>query len=537
MKDMFQDKRTQTVLLVLSMVFIFFGIVFRFFRITDDDFIFYDEGYYLNYNRQVMSIIANHHPQDFRDFFNAFGAYLRTSLASAKALWFMVVNARVYFSGFYAWFFPRVVSACSGGVTLLVLFFFARRFFENRILAWLSVVLLSVYPSHVFYSRLGLQESLSTLLVLSGFFLYVFPPRFGGRAVLSAVAFAGAFFTNYRLIILPVFYLFAEVWLAFCDRRAVNIRKLVWVTVAFFSLVFLIGSLDGGKNTYITFGWMFHQANLAKQQFHLFNFFSFPYYIFRLDNWILGAVFLGNIYLLYQKKFRAVFPFLCVCVQMLIFSFASEKGARYLCVMTPFIAMAVAYFLYSVFLEQPYNRVAWAMCGLVMLSLMYWKSWSLAKSSSDYRAATEFIMSRGGTEGFVSTQNYVQNLYVPNPDKVQPCPATFEELFLLASQGYRYLVLCPQAYVSLAEDNERFNPRLTGFLEFVRTRIKPLKVYPHFNDVLLERFVFDHNEQLLRSIRFLNQARVHGYAELRIYDLSQVIKEALTLMRKARGRL
>jgi len=91
--------------------------------------------------------------------------------------------------------------------------------------------------------------------------------------------------------------------------------------------------------------------------------------------------------------------------------------------------------------------------------------------------------------------------------------------------------------VSLAEDNERFNPRLTGFLEFIRTRIKPLKVYPHFNDVLLERFVFDHNEQLLRSIRFLNQARVQGYAELRIYDLSHVIKEALTLMQKARGLL
>ncbi|HOY10834.1 MAG TPA: hypothetical protein PLB05_12285, partial [Candidatus Omnitrophota bacterium] len=211
-------------------------------------------------------------------------------------------------------------------------------------------------------------------------------------------------------------------------------------------------------------------------------------------------------------------------------------GARYLCVMTPFIAMAVAYLLYTVFSEQPHNRVAWAVCGLVMLSLMYWKSWSLAKSTSDYRAATEFIMSRGGTEGFVSTQNYVQNLYVPDPDKVRPCPATFEEVFFLASHGYRYLVLCPQAYVSLAESNERFNPRLTGFLEFVRTNIKPLKVYPHFNDVLLERFVFDHNEQLLRSIRFLNQAHTQGYAELRIYDLSQVVQEALILMRRARGR-
>ncbi|HOY09371.1 MAG TPA: hypothetical protein PLB05_04770 [Candidatus Omnitrophota bacterium] len=537
MSELIRDKRTTgTILLVLATLFIFFGVIFRCFHITDNDFIFYDEGYYLNYNRQVMFIIANHPPQDFGDFFNAFGAYLRTSLASAKALWFLVVNARVYFVGFHAWYFPRVVSAVSGILTLLILFFFTGRFYENRTVSWLAVVILAVYPSHVFYSRLGLQEALSTLLVLAGFFLYIFPPRFGPRAVLSALAFAAAFFTNYRLIILPVFYLFAEVWLAFCDRRPVNIRKLAWVTVAFFSMVFLIGSLDGGKNTYITFGWMFHQANLAKKQFHLINFFSFPYYIFRLDNWILGALFFGNIYFLYQKRFRVVFPFLCVCLQMLIFSFASEKGARYLCAMTPFIAMSVAYLLYSVFSEQPHNRVAWVMCGLAMISLMYLKSWSVAKSTSDYRAATEFIMSQGRPAGFVSTQNYVQNLYVPDAHKVQPCPSDFEGLFYLASQGYRYLVLCPQAYVSLAENNERFHPRLTSFLEFVRTHIKPVKVYPHFNETLLERFVFDHNEQLLRSIRFLNQARVHRYGELRVYDLSQVVNEALSLMRKVQGR-
>ena len=535
MSELIRNKRTRNILLVLAGLFISFGVLFRFFDITNNDFMFYDEGYYLNYNRLVMYIIANHAPQGFGDFFNAFGAFLRTSLASAKALWFLVVNSRVYFAGFDAWYFPRVVSALSGTLTLFVLFFFARRFYENRAVAWLSVVILAVYPSHVFYSRLGLQEALSTLLVLSGFFLYVIPARFGARAVLSALAFAAAFFTNYRLIILPVFYLFTEAWLSFCDKRPFNIRKLVWVTTAFYSFVFLVGSLDGGKNTYITFGWMFHQAHLAKQQFHWINFFSFPYYLFRLDNWILGALFFGNIYLLSQKRYRAVFPFLCVCLQMLIFSFASEKGARYLCVMTPLIAMSVAHMLYVLFAEQPYNRVVWAVCGLAMISLMYLKSWSLAKSTSDYRAAAEFILSKGKQVKFVSTQNYIQNLYVPDPERVLPCPAKFEGLFYLASQGYRYLVLCPQAYVSLADNNERFHPRLTGFLEFVRTRIKPLKVYPHFNDVLLERFVFDHNEQLLRSIRFLSQAHTQGYGELRIYDLSQVVSEAVSFMQRSKA--
>ena len=535
MKGLIQSRRTRSILLVLAVLLILFGVLFRFFHITNNDFVFYDEGYYLNYNRLVMYIIANHPPENFGDFFNAFGAFLRTSLASAKALWFLLVNSRIYFAGFDAWYFPRVVSAFSGTATLILLFFFARSFYGNSTVAWLAVVILAVYPSHVFYSRLGLQEALSTLLVLFGFFLYVVPARFGFRAVLSALAFAAAFFTNYRLIILPGFYLVAEVWLAFCDKRPVDIRKMVWVTVAFFSLIFLIGSLDGGKNTYITFGWMFHQANLAKEQFHLINFFSFPYYLFRLDNWLLGGLFFGNVYLLYQKRYRAAFPFLCVCLQMFIFSFASEKGARYLCVMTPLIAMSVAYLLYILFEEQPYNRVVWAMCGLAMISFMYLKSWSLAKSTSDYRTAAEFILSKGQQVKFVSTQNYVQNLYVSDPENVQPSPADFEGLFYLASQGYRYLVLCPQAYVSLAENNERFHPRLTEFLEFVRTHIKPLKVFSHFNDVLLERFVFDHNEQLLRSIRFLNQARVHGYGELRIYDLPQIVSEAISLMQRAKS--
>ncbi len=530
MTDLFQHKRSRLILSMLVGVFVFFGIIFRFYHISRNDFVFYDEGYYLNYNRLVMYLVSRHTPQGFDDFYRSFGAFLRTSLASAKALWFLVVNARVYFLGFDAWFFPRIVSALSGTATLFLLFLFSRRFYEKPAVACLSVVILALLPSHVFYSRLGLQEALSTLLVLLGFYFYVFPAHFSPRAFLAAGCFAAAFFTNYRLIILPVLFLFAEIWLSFSRKEPPHIRKFIWTTLTFFCCVFMIGNLDGGKNTYITFGWMFHQANLAKQQFSFLNLFSFPYYLFRLDNWILGFLFFGNILFIVQKKWRLCFPFLCVCLQMLIFSFASEKGARYLCVMTPFIAMSVAALLYFLFMEQPANRYVWAACGLTMICLMYLKSWALTKSVSDYRTATEFILSTGKQVKFVSTQNYIQNLYVSDPDRIRECPSHFQGLFSLYSQGCRFLVLCPQAYVSLAENQERFSPRLVSFLDFIRSSMTPVKVFPHFNDVLLERFVFDHNEQLLRSVRFLSEARAKGYGELRVYDLSQIMNKALAIL-------
>ena len=161
---------------------ILLGVAFRFYQITDSDFVFFDEGYYLNWNRPLGEILAVHHLKE-GEVFQALAAFLSHTLASGKTLWFLLVDSRFFWGGLQDWSFPRVLAAILGVGTLLLTYAFSWRYFGNKKIALLSAALLAVLPSHVFYSRIGLQESLSTFLVLAGFYFYTFPAVFNGRTL------------------------------------------------------------------------------------------------------------------------------------------------------------------------------------------------------------------------------------------------------------------------------------------------------------------------------------------------------------------
>ena len=78
----------------------------------------------------------------------------------------------------------------------------------------------------------------------------------------------------------------------------------------------------------------------------------------------------------------------------------------------------------------------------------------------------------------------------------------------------------PQAYISFTDDGRKFSRPLTGYLRFITTNIKPVKVFHHFNQPVLERFVFEHNENLKRSLDFLNTPDA-SLGQLKIYDMAQ----------------
>src|SRR5262249_19235018 len=79
-------------------------------------------------------------------------------------------------------------------------------------------------------------------------------------------------------------------------------------------------------------------------------------------------------------------------------------------------------------------------------------------------------------------------------------------------------ILGPQMYVGLTQDNKSMSRELTGLLKFFDTQVMPLKVFPHMSRAMLERFTFEHNENLMRSIDFLDSGDEH-LGMLRIYSI------------------
>lgn len=306
----------------------------------------------------------------------------------------------------------------------------------------------------------------------------------------------------------------------------------------FFCCVFLIGGLDDGRNTRTVFAWMFHQGHLAEGKFDPINLFSYPYYLFRLENLFFGMLFFGgNLYLVWQRRWQELLLFVLVLAQMLVFSFTSDKGARYLCAVMPFIAIASAHvlvFLYEKSLRPQWRRTVVVCAGIIFLGLAL-KSFAIAAISSDYRRVTEDLTQGQAGVKLVTTQPYVLNLFVDNPKDIADCPHNFSGLLERSAQGYRYLVLDPQAYISWTENEVRFLPELANYLGFLRHKVRPQRIYRNFNSAMMERFVFEHSENLQRSIEFLRQNPREHFGAILVYDFSEIVPQMLNLLSHAHG--
>lgn len=521
-----ESKNTQKILITAFLSVSLIGIIFRFYKITANQFFFYDEGLYLNLNRKFLTIVEHNFPQNFQDFFRTLEMLWYLSLGTGKAFWIFLPELRVYFLGMEAWYFARVPAAIFGTLTLGVVFLLAKRYFNSLWIGLLSAAILAIFPSHVYYSRLGMQETMSSFFFITSIYLYLYPPQLGFRTFLSGFFLACVYFSNYRMIIAPIFIIFMELYTSIASRKDVNYRKLLWHTLTFFTVVIFIGSSYGARNFSVTLPWMFYQQQLSEGHFNLLNFLSYPFYIFYLEGFFLGVIFFGNIYFLARKKWHEGLFFSLVCLAMAVFCLPLEKAARYIGVVMPLIAIASAsliVFLWGHF-KTPAMKMAVRLLTFLVLAQLLINSFFITSAKNDYEASLKFILSRDRKALVLSTQHWIQRLYVRNPDSVQEAPHSFNQLLNLYLQGYRYLVIDVQAYISFTKDKKHFSLPLEDHLEFISRYVTPIKEFPHFNKLMVKRFVAEHNQDLQGSLAFLNQNTDGHLGALRIYDLRDCIK-------------
>jgi len=123
------------------------------------------------------------------------------------------------------------------------------------------------------------------------------------------------------------------------------------------------------------------------------------------------------------------------------------------------------------------------------------------------------------TSKVISTQAQIQQLFAQKNQDVIEAPRSINHLISHYKNGYRYFVIGPQAYVSWTKNKKRFDPPLADYMNFFVNHVRPIKSYSHFHQDLLERFVLDHNEDLVRSLRFIKMNRKENYGALKIYDI------------------
>jgi hypothetical protein len=172
------------------------------------------------------------------------------------------------------------------------------------------------------------------------------------------------------------------------------------------------------------------------------------------------------------------------------------------------------------------NGRVWVLAAgvLAVLGMLYFSA-SLTLARTDYENAVDFITDRDPQALIVSTQPVVESLFLSNEKKMVPCPNDLYSLLNLYKQGARYLILDPQAYISWTINGRRFSPPLDDFLETALKSVQPIETFPHLNNILLKRFVLDHNEQIIDSLTFLSHAQAEQYGRIRIYDLGTILNK------------
>lgn len=512
MKIPYFSKFTINSLLILCAALALF---FRSYNITHYNFIFYDEGMYLDYNRAFLQIVANNPPKNLSEFFIILKMIFNAALATPKALWFFIVNLRVFVVGEDGLYFSRVISAVSGILTVGLTFLWAKQYFKSVPIAIISALLLALLPSHVFYSRQGMQEALSCLLFLLSLYAFIFSKKgFSFMVIMSGFMMFAVFMTNYRMIVGPIFIFLFIGYEYFVMKKVIDFKKLSIFLASFILGFIVLAILQDGINLKVNLAWMMNQAGESGQYRQWYNFFSFPYYVFKLENVLFGIIFFGSFYFCLKLKFQGLLPFLIVILQMFLFSFAAEKGSRYLCVVLPFMCMAVAFILSQFY--QKSQRVVGLILIIMILGFMYTLS-MLVTTSSSYQKAIAWLKNRDEKALIISTQPMIEKLFVSQSDTIVALPNDIPQLADLVQQGYRYLIIDPQLYVSWTKDQKRFSFPEKDFIVYLRARSQLIATLPHFNAMLLERFVLDHNQDLKQSLNFLSTSGNHG--DIYIYDL------------------
>jgi len=524
MKVIFRKYESITIFVLI--VIIVFGLFSRFYNIVDDNFVYFDEGKYLNTNRWFVSWIdQNISSLGVVKLLKSLRVLVYLGLATEKPLWYFFSDLRVFFLGEKAWFFPKLLSAIFGSLTVALVYLFSKKYYKCRWTAILAVAILAVYPSHVYYSRLALQETASAFFFLSGMYFYFFPRKFHFNTFLSGFFFACTYLTNYRMIIVPVFPALCELYLALQNRRMPNFRKFIWNILTCFTVIICLAALKDGIHFKYIYAWVFMQIRWVSTNFNILKFLSYPYYIFKLEGIEIGVLFFLNFLLLFLKRTDIFLISFIAFFQMLLFSFPYEQALRYLCIIMPFIAMSVARFIIFLFQQshlERYKPVFFIFVYLMFIGQIL-RINKILHFSTDHNKAIIEILTDDQEAKILTTVPSITGLLVKK-GHFEKVPRTFYGFAQLYNQGYRYLIVDPQIYVDHTFSGYRFDPNLIHYLQRIRKGIEPYRIFPHMEQALLERFVFDHTMDLKDSLSFLRLSQKNHWGELYVYSMDEIMK-------------
>lgn len=205
---------------IFLIVIVLVAFILRFWRLGDYPAFNADEAA-IGYNAYClietgMDEHANPWPVHFQSF-NDF----------KPGLYFYLVLPFVKYMGLNEWA-VRIPGALMGVGTVVVLYFFVRKLFEDERIAFVSSFFLAISPWHIHFSRGAWEVNAAAFFILSGLYLFIkgVTENKGRYVFLSVFPLVASFYTYHAArIVLPVLGLGVKI--AYRDKLKLNLKTIL----------------------------------------------------------------------------------------------------------------------------------------------------------------------------------------------------------------------------------------------------------------------------------------------------------------------
>jgi len=441
----------------------------------------------------------------------------------------------------------NVVNAIFGTLTILAVFFLARRMYDDRI-GLIAALIFSVMGYHIHYSRSWLAEADTMFFLVLAFFFYYRSrfryPELSQKDLALCGLLLGIGFTvhNRCIVIFGLIFLLDLLlfWRPGGIARPVKQLRIFLLTgffllpsflwESFYHLVFIIFRRLQIPMTTPTFleqvlygFWHSLLWGYISENFRPAGFLTFPY-LYQHTNGILALLLLvAGLYLAFRRRSHAdrilgawfVFPFV-------FYSLANAGLTRFFALILPPAAILSA----AAFFPVPGNKggmslwTRWAQPIVLILLVLTGVACSWVRvlpPASGYAKAMAFLKDQDTTRQIATGMPLCQ-VYV-GVDNVKQPPESLEALEALYREGFRYYVIDYNRIIYTYYQMNRVE-----VMDQITKRLDPVSSTQ--NDFIgRPQNSFEGNLYFWKTLAMMKKGREQKMDQIRIFDLDEYFSE------------
>ena len=436
------------------------------------------------------------------------------------------------------------ISAFTGSLSLLVLFFLARRIYGPWP-ALLATLVFSLLGYHIHYSRSTLAESTTLLFLLCSFYFYA-GSRTGrehlssGSLALAAFFLGLSFTTHNRILIMGgIFFLYElSLWVKGIPGRPPYRLKRLFLFLFFFflplaaweSVYYLALLVCKHLDIALSAPTYFQQVFVATGRSALWNYISkafrpdgfltFPYLLWKSSGGVPLLMAGGGIFLAARRR---RFSDILVCTWLLVpyclYSFTTAGLSRTYTVVLPATALLAGSLLTATPpLRTSRIHVKGLLTVLLLLAVLgngLYYGYRATCTRDGYGPAAAYLRAREPGR-IISTNIPVLQIYLGQDRVATKPPASEEGLERLYREGFRDYLMDYNKFLYTLYQKER-----VAVMDAVASRVPPERTFP--NPFVREPLtVFEANLFFWDTLAILKKIPEQGLDKINIYNLDRL---------------